>query len=159
LAEDRVVRSDDEIRTDRHLAATTVRHPVDGGDDRPAQLAQRKEKAIEDLTLAQPLFLRHLLALVQVAADRKGTVTRPGDDRDAHRGASRNRFQHFGQCCRQFGRDRVVGVRPVQGNERHAPAGNVLDEHELVRLGYVQRRSVAKPRHSRSFPGGRESSL
>ena len=134
LAEDGVVGRDDEVRADGDLAAAAVGHPVDCGDDRSAQLAQRVENAIEDLALAQPLLLRHLLALVQVAADGEGSVTRSGEDGDAHGGTGRDRLEYLDQLRRQFRRDGVVGMRPVEGDDRHAPVRDVLDEHELIRL-------------------------
>ena len=78
-----------------------------------AQLAQRVENAIENLALAQPLFLRHLLALVQVAADGEGPVTRSGQDGDTHGGTGGDGLKDLDQLCRQFRRDGVVGMRPV----------------------------------------------
>ena len=92
------------------------------------------EHAIEDLALAQPFLLRHALALVQVAADGEGAVTGSGQDGDAHGGAGRDGLENLDQLCRQFRRDGVVGMRPVEGDDRHAPAGDVLDEYELFRL-------------------------
>ena len=77
LAEDGVVGGDDEVGADRDLAAAAVGHAVHGGDDRPAQLAQRVDEPVEHLALAQPLLLGHLLALVEVTTDGEGAVARP----------------------------------------------------------------------------------
>ena len=97
-------------------------------------MAQRVKNAIEDLALAQPFLLGHALALVQVAADREGSLTGSGYDGAAHRGTGRDSLKYLDKLRRQFGRDLVVGVRPVQGDDRHAAAGNVLDKHQLFRL-------------------------
>ena len=139
-----VVGGDDEVRADGHLAAAAVGHPVDGGEDRPAQLAQVVEHAVEDLALTQPFLFRHLLALVQVAANREGSVTGSGQDGDAHGRTGRDGLENLDQLCRQFRRDRVVGMRPVEGDDGHAPAGDVLDEHELIRLWHFGRRPVTQ---------------
>ena len=56
--------------------AAAVGDAVDGGEDRLAQLAQRVERAVEVLALAQPVLLGHALALAQVAADREGARRR-----------------------------------------------------------------------------------
>ena len=49
LAERRVVRGDDEVGALGELAASSVGDPVDGGEDRLAQLTQRVERAVEVL--------------------------------------------------------------------------------------------------------------
>jgi len=58
---------------------------VTAGDalDYRYSVQERVEHPIEDLALAQPFLLRHLLALVQVAADGEGSVTGSGNDGDA----------------------------------------------------------------------------
>jgi len=113
-----------------------------------AQLAQRVQNAVKDLALAQPLLLRHALALVQIAADREGAVARSGDDGRAHGGTGRDCLQHLDQARRQFRRDRVVGVRPIERDDRHASPGDVLDEHDLVGLHDTLWRAVTKLLHS-----------
>jgi hypothetical protein len=57
LPEGGVVRGDDEVCALGELAAAAVGRPVDGGEDRLAQLADRVEGAIEVLALAQPVLL------------------------------------------------------------------------------------------------------
>src|SRR3982750_772103 len=86
LSERRVVGGDDEVRALCDLGAAAVRDAVDGCEDRLAQLPQRVQRAVEVLPLAQPLLLRHVLALAEVAADREGSLARAGDDRDAYGG-------------------------------------------------------------------------
>jgi hypothetical protein len=56
---------------------------VYGRNDRPAQLPQRVEHAIEDLALTQPFFLSHGFTLPQVAADGERPIAGSGDDGDA----------------------------------------------------------------------------
>src|SRR5215216_1967583 len=87
------------------------------------------EGAVEVLALPQPLLLGHVLALAQVAADREGPLAGAGDDGDAHAGTDRDRLQDLGQPRPHLRGDGVVGVRPVQGDDRHAPVGAVLDQH------------------------------
>ena len=123
LAEGGVVGGDDEVGALGDLGTAAVGDPVDGGEDRLAQLSQRVEGSIEVLALSQPVLLGHVLALAQVAADREGAVARAGDDGDADRGADRDRLEDLGQARAHLGRDGVVRVRPVQGDERHAPVG------------------------------------
>ncbi|MEI2691502.1 MAG: hypothetical protein V9H69_18095 [Anaerolineae bacterium] len=83
-----------------------------------------------------------LLALVQVAADGEGAVAGSGQDGDAHGRTGRDGIEHLDQLRRQFRCDRVVGMRPVEGDDGHTPAGDVLDEHELVRLRDIFGRPV-----------------
>ena len=75
LAEGRIVGCDDEVGADGDLAATTVCHSIDGSDDWLAELTYRVYEPIKNLPLAQPLFLRHLLALEQVTTDRECPIS------------------------------------------------------------------------------------
>ena len=134
LAEGRVVGRDDEVGALGDLAAAAVGDAVDRGEDRLAQLAKGVEGAVEVLALPQPVLLGHVLALAQVAADREGPVTRAGDDGDADGGTDGDRLQDLRQPRPHLRGDRVVGVWPVQGDERHLPPGAVLDQHGRVRL-------------------------
>ena len=120
--------------------AAAVGDPVDGGEDRLAQLAHRVERAVEVLALAQPVLLGHVLALAQVAADGEGPVAGAGEDDDADGGADRDRLDDLGQAGAHLGGDRVVGVGPVQGDDRDAIVGEVVDEHGRVGLRDVGRR-------------------
>ena len=68
---------------------------MDSGEDRPAQLAQVVEHAIEDLALAEPFLFRHVLALVEVTANREGANASPGQDGNAHGGPGGNGLEDF----------------------------------------------------------------
>ena len=92
LAERRIVGCDDEVRADGDLAATTVCHAIDGSDDRPAELTYRVDEPIKNLPLAQPLFLRHLLALEQVAADRECAIPGSRENYHSNRDSSSDRL-------------------------------------------------------------------
>ena len=64
----------------------------------------------------------------------KARVAGAGDDDDADVGRDRDRLEDFRQARAHLGRDRVIGVRPVQGDQRHVIVGEVLDEHGLLGL-------------------------
>jgi hypothetical protein len=153
LAEHGIVGRDDEVATDGDLAATAVGHSMDRGDDRPAQLPQCVQHAVEDLPLPQPLLLRHALALTQVAADGEGALPGPADDDAAHRDARSHRLQRLDQAGSEFGRDRVVGVRPVQRDDRDPSFGNPLDENDSIRLRCGLWGAITQPLHPRTYLG------
>ena len=125
---------DDEVGALGELAAAAVGDPVDGGEDRLAQLPHRVQRAVEVLALAQPVLLGHVLALAQVAADGERSLAGSGEDDDADGGADGDRLDDLGQASAHLGRDRVVGVRPVErdrprpgrrGGSRRARANRV----------------------------------
>ena len=150
LPEDGVVGRDDEVGADGHLAAAAVGHSVDGVQDRPAELAQVVENAIEDLTLAKPLLLGHLLALVEVAADGEGAVA-CAEVRMATR--TEGRAAIVSSISISCAASAVVTALSAWGRFRvmiaMRPVGNVLDEYELIGLRFVQWRTVAEPLHTR----------
>ena len=133
------------------LASAAVGDPVDRGEDRLAQLSQRVEGAVEVLALPQPVLLGHVLALAQVAADGEGPVTSAGEDDHANGGTDRDRLEDLGQQGAHLGGDRVVGVRPVQGDDRDPPAG---DDSRAARTVRSRRRRPAAGR-SRALPSDR----
>ena len=99
---------------------------------------------------AEPLLvlLRHLFALIQVTANGEGSVTGSGQDGDAHGGTGCDGLEDLDQLCRQFRCNGVVGMGPVEGDDGHAPAGDVLDEHQLFRLRDLGKRTVAESLHT-----------
>src|SRR5690349_7554368 len=119
------------------IGAAAVRDSVDRGEDRFAQLAQRVERAVEVLPLAQPLLLGHALALPQVAADREGAGACAGQDRHADRRAHGDGLQHLGQPGAHRGGDRVVGPRTIEGDHRDGTVRRVVEKYRLTRIRVV----------------------
>src|SRR5437763_945411 len=140
LAKGGVVGGDDEVGALGELGAAAVSDSVDGGEDWFSQLAHRVERAIEVLTLAQPVLFRHILALTQVAPDGEGSLTSSGKDDDAEGRADRDHLDDLGQARPHLGRDRIVGVWSVEGDDHHTLAGEEFNEHRMVGLRKVGRR-------------------
>src|SRR5204862_4366346 len=94
----------------------------------------RVERAVEVLALAQPVLLRHVLALAQVASDGEGALASAGDDGDADRRQHGDRLEDLRQPRSHLGGDRVVRVRAVESDERYSPLGEMLEEDGLLEL-------------------------
>ena len=54
------------------------------------------------------------------------------------------RLEHLDQLRGQFRCDGVVGMRPVEGDDRHAPIRDELDQDEFI--GLVRRRPACDNR-------------
>ena len=140
LAEGCVGRGDDEVGALGQLAAASVGEPVDGGEERLAQLTHRVQGAVERLALAQPVLLGHGLALPQVAPDGERSVTGTGQDDDPDLGPHCDLLDDLGQQCAHVGGDRVVRMRSIQGDPGDPPLGEVVQEHGRLRVLDVGRR-------------------
>ncbi len=136
LPKDGLIGGDDEVRADGHLAAAAIGHPIDSGEDRPAQrgAALYRTRSNTWRWRSHSSFVI-LLALVQIAANREGPVTCPGQDGNSHGGTGRYRLEDLDQLCSQFRCNGIVGMRPVEGDDRHASTGDVLDQYKLSGSG------------------------
>ena len=125
---------DDEVGALGELASPAVGNPVDSGEDRLAELPDGVEGSVEILALPQPVLLRHVLALAQIATDGEGTLACAGQDDHPDRRADRDRLDDLGQQCPHLGGDGVVGARSIQGDDGDAVTEPVVDEYRRLGL-------------------------
>ena len=64
----------------------------------------------------------------------KAFVARSGEDDDADGRPDRDRLDDLGEAGAHLGRDRVVRVRPVEGDQRDTTVGEVVDEDRGLRF-------------------------
>src|SRR6478609_7987660 len=79
LTEGCVFGGNDEVGALRHFGASAISDAIHRGEDGLAKLAQRVKRAVEILTLPQPILFRHGVSLAQIAADRECPLTGAGD--------------------------------------------------------------------------------
>jgi hypothetical protein len=66
--------------------------------------------------------------LPQVAADGEGPLAGAGQDDDTDGGADRDVLDGPRQPGTHLGRDRIVGTRSVEGDDRDPVAGEVVNQ-------------------------------
>jgi len=118
LAEPRRLAGDRHVADDLKDVASADSQPVDGGDDRLGDVAQR---AVEVADLEAPGLGRAVVAglgaLLDVASGAERLVAGAGEDDAAHGGVHPCRPQGGEQLVDRLGAEGVVALGPVDGDD------------------------------------------
>jgi hypothetical protein len=112
---------------------------VDRGEDGPPHITQRVERPIERPPLPQPLLRIHGFAFAQVGAAAK-ILSGSRHDGAPHGNFRLDLFDDLGEADAQRRRDRVAGLRPIEGDDGRSSAVDVFEEHGILGFVEVRRR-------------------
>ena len=94
---------------------------------------------IEGLPLLQPLLRIHGFAFAQVGAAAK-ILSGSRHDGAPHGNFRLDLFDDLGEADAQRRRDRVAGLRPIEGDDGRSSAVDVFEEHGILGFVEVRRR-------------------